>query len=86
MLNVFLKEMAPPSSKLAKRLALKTINVKEREINNTLDHELEVLDKSDAASSALNNKSYDKLKATLEEGTSIISIKAIKLADKCNFG
>ena len=53
-----------------------------------LDHELEVLDKLDAATSALNNKTYDKVKAALEEGTGIVSkrIKAIKLADKSEFG
>ena len=52
------------------------------------DHELEVLDKFDAATSALKNKSYDKVKAALEEGTGIVSkrIKAIKLADKSEFG
>ena len=45
-----------------------------------LDHELEVLDKFDAATSVLKNKSYDKVKAALEEGTGIVSkrIKAIK--------
>ena len=45
-----------------------------------LDHELEVLDKFDAATSVLKNKSYDKVKAALEEGTGIVSkrIKASK--------
>ena len=45
-----------------------------------LDHKLEVLDKFDAATSVLKNKSYDKVKAALEEGTGIVSkrIKAIK--------
>ena len=44
-----------------------------------LDRELEVLDKFDAAASALKNKSYDKVKTVLEEGTGIVSkrIKAI---------
>ena len=53
-----------------------------------LDNELEVLDKFDAAASALKNKSYDKVKTVLEEGTGIVSkrIKAIKLADKNEFG
>ena len=47
-----------------------------------------MLDKSDAATSALRSKSYDKVKAALEEGTGIVSkrIKAIKLADKSEFG
>ena len=53
-----------------------------------LDHELELLDKFDEASSAVRNKSYDKVKAALEEGTGIVSkrIKALKLADKSEFG
>ena len=53
-----------------------------------LDHELEVLDKFDEASSALRSKSYEKVKAALEEGTGIVSkrIKAIKFADKSEFG
>ena len=53
-----------------------------------LDHELEVLGKFVAAPSALKNKSYDKVKTVLEEGTGIVSkrIKAIKLADKSEFG
>ena len=47
-----------------------------------------MLDKFDAAASALKNKSYDKVKTVLEEGTGIVSkrIKAIKLADKSEFG
>ena len=53
-----------------------------------LDHELELLDKFDEASSTVRNKSYDKVKAALEEGTGIVSkrIKALKLADKSEFG
>ena len=47
-----------------------------------------MLDKFGAASSALKTKSYDKVKAALEEGTGIESkcIKAINLADKSDFG
>ena len=48
-----------------------------------------MLDKFDeAATSALRSKSYEKVKAALEEGTGIVSkrIKAIKLADKSEFG
>ena len=55
-----------------------------------LEHELEVLDKFDEASSALRAKSYEKskVKAALEEGTGILSerIKATKFADKSEFG
>ena len=53
-----------------------------------LDHELQVLDKFDEASGALASKSYDKVKAALKEGTVIVSkrVKAIKLADKSEFG
>ena len=47
-----------------------------------------MLDKFDEAMSALKNKTYDRVKAALEQGTSIISkhIKAIKLADESEFG
>ena len=40
-----------------------------------------MLDKFDGAASALKNKSYDKVKTVLEEGTGIVSkrIKAIKV-------
>ena len=51
-----------------------------------LGHELE--DKFDKASSALRTKLYEKVKAGVEEGTGIVykRIKAIKLADKSEFG
>ncbi|PFX29299.1 hypothetical protein AWC38_SpisGene5942 [Stylophora pistillata] len=45
---------------------------KRKENQQQLDHELEVLDKFDAATSALKNKSYDTVKAALEEGTGIV--------------
>ena len=47
-----------------------------------------MLDKFDEASSALANESYDKVKAALKGGTGIVTqrIKAIKLADKSEFG
>ena len=47
-----------------------------------------MLDKFDEASSALANESYDKVKAVLKGGTGIVTqrIKAIKLADKSEFG
>ena len=54
-----------------------------------LNHALQVLDKFDEASSAFDqNMLFDKVKATLEEGTSIVSkrAKGIKLADKGEFG
>ena len=53
-----------------------------------LDHSLQVLDKLDEASDALKHKSYDKVKAALESGTQLVSkrVKAIKLADKSEFG
>ena len=68
---------------------MKITHVKEKETNmQQLDHEIQVLDKFDEASSAQANKSYDKVKATLKEDTGIVSkrIKAIKLADKSEFG
>ncbi|XP_078345384.1 uncharacterized protein LOC144630892 [Oculina patagonica] len=53
-----------------------------------LDHSLQVLDKLDEASDALKHKSYEKVKVAVEAGTELVSkrIKAIKLADKSEFG
>ena len=53
-----------------------------------LDHSLQVLDKLDEASDALKQKSYEKVKVALESGTELVSkrVKAIKLADKSEFG
>ena len=53
-----------------------------------LDHSLQVLDKLDEASDALKHKLYEKVKVALESGTELVSkrIKAIKLADKSEFG
>ena len=47
-----------------------------------------MLDKLDEASDALKHKSYKKAKAALESGTELVSkrVKAIKLADKNEFG
>ena len=59
-----------------------------RKGNQQLDHELEVLAKFDEALSALRSKSYEKVKAALEEGMGVVfkRIKAIKFADKSEFG
>ena len=47
-----------------------------------------MLDKLDEASDALKQKSYEKVKVFLESGTELVSkhVKAIKLADKSEFG
>ena len=47
-----------------------------------------MLDKLDEASDALKQKSYEKVKVALESGTESVSkrVKAIKLADKSEFG
>ena len=47
-----------------------------------------MLDKFDEASDALKVKSYDKVKTALEAGTEAVvkRIKAIRLADKSEFG
>ena len=47
-----------------------------------------MLDKLDEASDALKQKSYEKVKVALESGTELVSkrVKAIKLADKSEFG
>ena len=46
------------------------------------------MDKLDEASDALKQKSYEKAKVALESGTELVSkrVKAIKLADKSEFG
>ena len=53
-----------------------------------LDHSLQVLDKLDEASDALKLKSYEKVKLALVSGTELVSklVKAIKLAEKSDFG
>ena len=47
-----------------------------------------MLGKLDETSDALKHKSYEKAKAALESGTELVSkrVKAIKLADKSEFG
>ena len=47
-----------------------------------------MLDKLDEASHALKLKSYEKVKIALESSTELVSkrVKAIKLADKSEFG
>ena len=47
-----------------------------------------MLVKLDVASDALKQKSYEKVKVALESGTELVSkrVKAIKLADKSEFG
>ena len=47
-----------------------------------------MLDKLDEASDAPKQKSYEKVKFALESGTELVSkrVKAIKLADKSEFG
>lgn len=53
-----------------------------------LDHELQVLDKIEDATHALAQNSYDRAKECLQEGMVLITkrIKAIKLADKSDYG
>ena len=53
-----------------------------------MDQSLQVLDKLDEATDALKQKSYEKVKVALESGTELVSkrVKAIKLADKREFG
>ena len=47
-----------------------------------------MLDRLDEASDALKQKSYEKVKVALESGADLVSkrVKAIKLADKNEFG
>lgn len=82
------KENGATIDQALKKAHCENYTCKRKRNQQQLDHELEVLDNFDATTSALKNMSYDKVKSTLEEGTSIISkhIKAIQLADKSKFG
>lgn len=53
-----------------------------------LDHAHDVLEKFDDATDALKAGTHERVKRSLEEGTKLVpkSIKAIKLADKSEFG
>ena len=84
----FSEENGATVEQAVKKARRESYTCKRKGNQQQLDHELEVLDKFDAAASALKNKSYDKVKTVLEEGTGIVSkrIKAIKLADKSEFG
>ena len=80
MLNVFPKKNGATVEQAVRKARCENYTCKRKGNQQQLDHELKMLDKSDAATSALRSKSYDKVKAALEEGTGIVSkpIKAIK--------
>ncbi|PFX25174.1 hypothetical protein AWC38_SpisGene10212 [Stylophora pistillata] len=84
----FFEENGATVGKAVKKARRENYTCKRKGNQQPLDHELEVLDKFDAATSVLKNKSYDKVKAALEEGTGIISkrIKAIEITYKSEFG
>ena len=84
----FSQENGATVEQAVKKARCENYTCKRKGNQQQLDRELEVLDNFDAAKSVLNNKTYDKVKAALEEGTAIVSkrIKVIKLADKSEFG
>ena len=84
----FSEENGATVEQAVKRARRENYTCKRKGNQQQLDHELQVLDKFDEASGALASKCYDKVKAALKEGTVIVSkrVKAIKLADKSEFG
>ena len=87
LLHVFPNKIFSTVTQAIKKARLENYTCKRKGNQQQLDHKLKVLDKFDKATSALKNKTYDRVKAALEQGTGIISkhIKAIKLADESEF-
>ena len=84
----FSEENSLSVEQAVKRARHKHYTCKRKGNQQRLDHSLQVLDKLEEASDALKQKLYEKVKVTLESGTELVSkcIKAIKLADKSEFG
>ena len=73
----FSEENGATVEQVVKKARRENYTCKRKGNQQQLDHELEVLDKFDEASNALRSKSYERVKAALEEGTGIVS-KRIK--------
>jgi len=84
----FSEENSSSVEQAVKRARREQYTCKRKGNQQQLDHSLQVLDKLDEASDALKQKSYEKVKVFLESGTELVSkhVKAIKLADKSEFG
>ena len=84
----FSEENSSSVEQAVKKARREQYTCKRKDNQQQLDHSLQVLDKLDEASDALKHKSYEKVKAALESGTELVSkrVKAIKLADKSEFG
>lgn len=84
----FSKQNGATVDQTVKKAGRESYTCKRKGNQQQLDHELEVLYLFEEGSGALKSKSYDKLKAALKEGTGIVfkRTKAIKLADKSEFG
>ena len=84
----FSEENSSSVEQAVKRARREQYTCKRKGNQQQLDHSLQVLDKLDEAADALKHKSYEKVKAALESGTELVSkrVKAIKLADKSEFG
>lgn len=65
-----------------------TFTCKSKGNQQQLDHSLQVLEKIDDSSRYLKSKSFEKAKRALDEGSELVlkRIKAIKLADKSEYG
>ena len=84
----FSEENSSSVEQAVKRARREHYTCKRKGNQQQLDHSLQVLDKLDEASDALKQKSYEKVKVTLESSTELFAtrVKAIKLADKSKFG
>ena len=84
----FSEENSSSAEQAVKKARRQQYTCKRKGNQQQLDHSLQVLDRLDEASDALKHKSYEKVKSALESGTEVVSkrIKAIKLADKSEFG
>ena len=84
----FSEENSSSVEQAVKRARREHYTCKRKGNQQQLDHSLQVLDRLDEASDALKQKSYEKVKVALESGADLVSkrVKAIKLADKSEFG
>ena len=84
----FSEENSSSVEQAVKRARREQYTCKRKGNQQQLNHSLQVLDKLDEASDAFKQKLCKKVKVALESGTELVSkyVKAIKLADKSEFG
>ena len=69
----FSEENSSSVEQAVKKARRESYTCKRKGNQQQLDHAVQVLDKFDEASDALKAKSYDKVKATLDAGTEVVS-------------